>query len=69
MSTRKEYPMKERDKHIIDALATYICVQSIQQQKFMGNISIMNISKMFYANEGHKDKAFQRAWQMIRDFK
>lgn len=61
--------MKERDKHIVDAIATYICVQSIRQQKFLADIPIMNISKMFYATTEQKSMALQRACQMLRDFK
>lgn len=55
--------------HIVDALATYICITAVKEQKFIFDVDITKVSEMLHATFRQREKAVARAGQLIQEFK
>lgn len=64
----KEGPMKANEQHIIDAIATYLCIKAIEQERIVSSIDTTPIAVLLNANSGQREKGLYRAREMIRDF-
>lgn len=60
--------MKKRNIHIIDAIATYICDQSIKQGKMISNIETEPVIRLFGVTKDYSEIALKRARGIMNDF-
>lgn len=54
--------------HIIDAIATYICVTAIKDNLFIKDVDTSNICRMLHASIAQEEKAMERARELLREF-
>lgn len=54
--------------HVIDALATYICVEAKRNSRFTYEVNMTTIGILLGATEGEIIKAHRRAREILRDF-
>lgn len=54
--------------HIIDAIATYICVTAVKEHRFIRDVDITNICQMLNATFSQREKAMDKARELIREF-
>lgn len=54
--------------HIINALATYICVTAKRKSQFTNEVDTTDIGAMLDANHTEQEKAHLEARKILRDF-
>lgn len=59
---------KQKKEYIVNAIATYLCIQGIKTKTFLPEIETKEIMSMLYADRDIKEKAITRAYQIIRIF-
>ncbi len=59
---------KQKKEYIVNALATYLCIQGIKTGRFIPDIETGEIMSMLYADGDIKEKAIRKAFQIIRIF-
>ncbi len=60
--------MRAKEEHIIDAIATYICVQAIANEEIISSVDTKPIINLLNANGRENEKGMYRAREILRDF-
>lgn len=60
--------LRAEQEHIVESLATYICIEAKRSHCFSRDVNLDTIGQMMNASESQKEKAHLRARQILKEF-